>query len=158
LFTLGDEDFERLTGKLFAAIARANSPSNAYTILGMLPNIAAARVSNVFDLNGPTVVVDAGARTIVETIRAAERWFAFAKADVMLAAGFHLDTRSGSSTEGALLLALATPETARERGWPVAALLTVGAVGDDLVTIRAAAGDSAPSEMSIRSTMHGIAG
>ena len=31
----------------------------------MLPNLAAARVANLFDLKGPNMVIDAASRTVV---------------------------------------------------------------------------------------------
>ena len=61
VFSLADADFERLSATLLAAIKRDNPPSNAYTLIGMMPNVATGRVANMFDLNGPNLVVDSGA-------------------------------------------------------------------------------------------------
>ena len=143
-FRLDDVDFERLYGMLLNAISHDNIPSNPYTLVGMMPNVAAGRTANVFELNGPNMVVDSGATSALEALRVAELWLAFGDADLVVAGG--LDTtwhhHPGRTTvdaehgEGACVLALSTPEIARAHGWPVVASLSVGGPGDDTLTVR----------------------
>jgi acyl transferase domain-containing protein/NAD(P)-dependent dehydrogenase (short-subunit alcohol dehydrogenase family) len=165
IFGLDESDFTRIKEKLCDILASSNPPSNPYTMLGMLPNLAAGRVANLFDLSGPNLVMDAGNFSLLEVLRAAERWLAGGSADVMLAGALHTDvqrhpwreaaaasTAMGASHEGACLLALTTTEMARERGWPVLAHISVGALGNDTVTLHSAEQATAADGAAIRET------
>ena len=149
LFKLGDADYARLTGKLFDVIASSNPPSNAYTMLGMLPNLAAGRVLEPLRSQRPEHGdrrrhsnrgggrSNGGALACLRQFghrvggRTAHRYAA-----PPVARGRRQRNSNGDgpvSHEGVLVLALTTPESAREHGWHVAALVTVGEAGDDQI-------------------------
>jgi hypothetical protein len=149
-FGLEPSDVARIGEALCDLLERSNPPTDPYTVMGLLPSIATARVASLFDLNGPSLSLDAGGRTIVEVMRAAERWLATGEAELMLAGAVHADARrhpwrdagrpalEGATAEGGYLLALATAERARANGWSVLARVAVGAPGDDSVVVHPA--------------------
>ena len=106
--------------------------------MGLLPNIAAARVGSMFDLQGPNLVIDAGGRSVLEVLDAAERWLTCGTTDVMLACMLRLGRSGNDRThdaggEGALVISLTTHAFAREHGWTILGELAVGARGPDSI-------------------------
>src|SRR6185437_707462 len=83
-------DAERMALALHERIGAATPAPTAHTLMGLLPNIAAARVANLLDLQGPNLVIDAGGRTLFEVLSAAERWLTCGTADAMLASVFRV--------------------------------------------------------------------
>src|SRR5438105_4842695 len=150
-FRMADGDFERLRDKLLDLIARSSPPSNAYTMIGMMPNLAAGRAANLFDLKGPNIVVDAGNRSLLTALRTAELWLMFNEADVVLAGALQTELQQRPSAgdgasrsaaelhEGACVFALATVESAQASGWPVLARMAIGGPGDDVIEVCAGA-------------------
>jgi acyl transferase domain-containing protein len=138
-------DAERIARTLHEMTGASTPPVTEHSLMGLLPNIAAARVSGMFDLRGPNVVIDAGGRSVLEVLDAAERWLACGTADVMLACMLRLDQgRSGNDHahdvrgEGALVLSLTTSAFAREHGWTILGELAVGARGEDSLVVQPA--------------------
>jgi acetyl-CoA acetyltransferase len=125
------EAFGRLTRRLADAVIRETLPSNPFTLVGAMPNFCATRVANMFDLNGPSVVIDAGGASLLEAVRQAHHWLAFGEADVVLTGG--VDTAVGTSC----LLAVTTPKLARAHDWVIEVLAQVDDPDDGAVTLRA---------------------
>ena len=140
-FGLDRADAQRVADTLHDAIGATTPGVSSHTLMGLLPNIAAARVANLFDLQGPNVVIDAGGRSVLESLAAAERWLTSGTADVMLVTMLRADSRRRSAAE-ALTLCLATPEFARKRRWPILSELTVGVQGEDTLVARPANADA----------------
>jgi hypothetical protein len=149
-FGLDRAHFDRFAHRLADGIFRDNIASNPYTVAGTMPNFAAARVANMFDLNGPSVVIDAGGASLLEALRQAQLWLTFGDADLVLAggvdiAGRHHPARPAASAaagahgiggEGSCLLAVTTPERARARGWVVTAYIVIDDPRENAVTVR----------------------
>lgn len=123
-------------------------PSGPYTLPGSMPNVVAGRVTSAFDLRGPNLVVDSHRTSILAALEMGCRWIRSGEAQVALAGGLHADAHPGiarlvrasvavpetrSIGEGCVVLALTTPELAREMGWPILAMLgavaSAGATG-----------------------------
>jgi acyl transferase domain-containing protein len=129
-----DADAERIARTLYEITGASTVPVTERSLMGLLPNIAAARVGSMFDLQGPNLVIDAGGRSVLEVLDAAERWLTCGTTDVMLACMLRLG-RSGNNRahdaggEGALVISLTTRACAREHGWTILGELAVGARG-----------------------------
>lgn len=123
---LAQVDADRVLSALIERIQRRNPPSGPYTLPGLMPNVAAGRIANLFDLNGPNVVVDMGGQSLLQAVWIARQLLSDADCDLALAGGISANGRSeGGRAEAALLMALTTAETARREGWPVLGTLTL---------------------------------
>ena len=119
------EDEGELLAALAAHVRGRVLASGPYTLPGLMPNVAASRVSNLFALRGPNLVIDMGDESLFQAMAAAASLLAHGDCKVVLAGGLSAAGREGDR-EAIAMLALATPETARERGLPVLATLRVG--------------------------------
>jgi acyl transferase domain-containing protein len=165
-FGLDREHFDRFARRLADGVFRDNVATNPFTAAGTMPNFAASRVANMFDLNGPSVVIDAGGASLLEVLRQAQLWLSFGDADLVLAggvdiAGRHHPARPAASAaagahgiggEGACLLAVTTPELARAHDWVVRALVAVDDPEEHSVTIRGV-GDSTSQQLPVESSL-----
>lgn len=79
-------DAERLT-----AAADAVAPMNAYTVPGIMLNMAASSVSSVFDLGGPSFVVDAACSASLAAVHEAVTHLRSGQCEVALAGGVYLN-------------------------------------------------------------------
>ncbi|MFJ1750823.1 aminotransferase class I/II-fold pyridoxal phosphate-dependent enzyme [Streptomyces sp. NPDC088116] len=79
-------DADRLT-----AAADAVAPMNAYTVPGTLLNMAAASVSSVFDLGGPSFVVDSACSASLAAVHEAVTHLRAGQCEVALAGGVYLN-------------------------------------------------------------------
>ncbi len=64
--------FNAMVAETIAAIEGMPS-CGPYTLGGAMPNVTAGRVANVFNLNGPALVLDAEGRSLYEALAHAER-------------------------------------------------------------------------------------
>lgn len=128
-----DVDFERMRHKLFAIIQQASLPSTPYTLIGLMPNVTAGQVCNLFNFNGPNIVVDADTSSLVEALRVAELMLIGNDCDLVLAgsintcadwdllpSGVVADEAIG---EAACMLALTTVKTAEDKGFRILSTL-----------------------------------
>jgi NAD(P)-dependent dehydrogenase (short-subunit alcohol dehydrogenase family) len=114
----------RLLEKVVATINRRNPPSNAYTLPGLMPNVATGRVANVFDLNGPNVVVDKGRLSLAQALAVGASFLQHGDCKMVLAGGLHAAARAKDGTgEAVALLAVATFAEAQNQGFPVLGVL-----------------------------------
>jgi acyl transferase domain-containing protein len=133
---VSQDDAERVSRALHTSIGTKTADVNGHTLMGMLASVAATRVANVFDLRGPSLVIDAGARSIFETMSAAERWLTAGTADVMVTGLLRLDAGATSERDGAMMLALTTPAVAREQHWTILGELAVNDRGMNSLLVR----------------------
>jgi 3-oxoacyl-(acyl-carrier-protein) synthase/NAD(P)-dependent dehydrogenase (short-subunit alcohol dehydrogenase family) len=120
--------------------AAAVKPCNAYTLVGMMPNLVAGRVANVFDLSGPSLVVDTGPQSLLAALRVARSYLNHRVCDVILAGGVNATAPwpraglpagdDGIEPDGATVLALTRRETAVANGLTI--LATVAAAENAL--------------------------
>ena len=122
---LSGETRNGLLNKLCDAIRKHVIPSGPYTLSGLMPNVISGRVANVFDLNGPNVVVDMGASSLFQSILIARDFLMHNDCKVVLAGGVNALRLSPEDREAVFLMALTTEETAREQNLPISCLLTV---------------------------------
>lgn len=128
-----DIDFERMCHKLFAIIQQANLPSTPYTLIGLMPNVTAGQVCNLFNFNGPNIVVDADTSSLVEALRVAELMLIGNDCDLVLAGSINTCANweplpsgvvaDGAIGEAACMLALTTVEIAEEKGFHILSTL-----------------------------------
>src|SRR5262249_18429424 len=104
--------------------------------------VATGRVANMFDLNGPNVVVDAGGNSLLESLRLAELWLGRGDADLLLTRAMKTPRfvhparpGTGGPDETAHRHAGTAEGMARAHGWQPLALRPVGAVGDDSLVV-----------------------
>jgi len=151
---LAERDFNRLSDQLVGAIVDSAQPSNPYTLIGFMPNVAAGRVSNLFDLQGANVVLDGGQRSIEAAVSMARRMLAANDCDLVLAGAVQSTSVSSHRLDedlppdGACLLAITTPEIAAERGLTILSTLEV----NDAHELRVAP----PNQNGKEPTMHRV--
>ncbi|MFF4750455.1 beta-ketoacyl synthase N-terminal-like domain-containing protein [Streptomyces sp. NPDC002514] len=116
---------------------RSNSePLGAYTLISRMSSAALGWVANRRDLHGPTMMADAGPDSALAALHAAGCYLRRGDVDLALVmawsagaleqAAESLGLAPDQLAEGAYAVALARPETARERGWPVLARVRTG--------------------------------
>ena len=119
---------DRLLEKVIAVIDRRNLPSNAYTLPGLMPNVATGRVANLFDLNGPNVVVDKGRRSLAQALTAGVSFLQHGDCKMVLAGALHAAAHAQDGTgEAVLLLAVTTFAEAQNQGFAVLGVLDLAA-------------------------------
>jgi acyl transferase domain-containing protein/NAD(P)-dependent dehydrogenase (short-subunit alcohol dehydrogenase family) len=111
--------------RLCAAVRNDVIPSGPYTLPGLMPNVISGRVANMFELNGPNVVVDMGANSLAQAILVANDFLAHGDSKAVLAGGLNAVRMSSNDAEAVFLMLLTTEATARELNLPIACLLTV---------------------------------
>ncbi|MBF9337043.1 SDR family oxidoreductase [Microbacterium lacticum] len=128
-FTKGHED------ELRRRVAAAVLPSNEDSFPGIMPNIISARISNVFDTNGPNMGIDVGEASALGAIDVAARYVRAGDVSVAIAGGVHGNShellgRLGEGTwgprtyaEGGVLFAVTRRSFARANGLPILATL-----------------------------------
>jgi acyl transferase domain-containing protein/NAD(P)-dependent dehydrogenase (short-subunit alcohol dehydrogenase family) len=129
----GPHELEGLCDQLFAAVRRI-MPSNPYTLPGLMPNVTAGRVSNVFNLGGPCMTLDVDGASLRESLSVAAKLLERGECDLVLAGGINgyagVEAQLGRNgghrpiAEGALVLLLARHDAARERGFRILAELS----------------------------------
>jgi acyl transferase domain-containing protein/NAD(P)-dependent dehydrogenase (short-subunit alcohol dehydrogenase family) len=122
---------DEVLAALTARLAERNLPSGPYTLSGLMPNVAASRVSSLYDLKGPNLVIDMGEGSLFQALAAAAGLLAHGDCRMVLAGGLNATGRKPESdAEAILMLALTTPETARALGLPELATVQVAAPGE----------------------------
>jgi len=126
--TIPRGDTTRLIEKLIAVIDGRNAPSGPYTLPGLMPNIATGRVANLFDINGPNVVVDKGRHSLAQALTMGATFLRHDNCKLVLAGALHA-AASGSddSGEACLLLAITTHGIAEKHNFPVLGILDLAA-------------------------------
>ncbi|HEU4386633.1 MAG TPA: SDR family NAD(P)-dependent oxidoreductase, partial [Blastocatellia bacterium] len=123
---LSNADLNRVLGKLITCIQSRNVPSGPYTLPGLMPNLTAGRIANMFDLNGPNIVIDMGPHSLIQSFSVGCQLLAHDACKIVLAGGINAHSPKGDSqAEAVLLLALTTPDLARQEGWPVLATMSM---------------------------------
>ncbi|HEY0097598.1 MAG TPA: SDR family NAD(P)-dependent oxidoreductase [Pyrinomonadaceae bacterium] len=111
---LSNADLTRILEKLVESIRARNVPSGPYTLPGLMPNVTAGRIANMFDLNGPNIVVDMGDDSLLQALFVARQLLAHDACTIVLAGGVNANNAADASeAEAVFLLALTTPEIAR---------------------------------------------
>lgn len=117
-------------------LSARNPPTGPYTLSGAMPNVAAGRVANFFNLKGPNLVVDAADGSLLQALKTAAQVLGGGDCDFMLAGAVnalagplatptsrHRPGAAAAAGEAVILLAVARPETAAEHGLRPIALL-----------------------------------
>ncbi|MFY9622140.1 MAG: SDR family NAD(P)-dependent oxidoreductase [Pyrinomonadaceae bacterium] len=123
--TLSNADLNRVLDKLVEQIRARNVPSGPYSLPGLMPNVTAGRIANMFDLNGPNIVINMGKHSSVQAVRIACQLLAHDDCRIVLAGGINAANGTNESeAEAVFLLALTTVEMARREGLPVLSILS----------------------------------
>ena len=119
-------DAQRILGKLANRIRGKHLASGPYTLPGLMPNVTASRVCNLFDLKGPNMVIDKCENSLLQSLMVAEQLLESGDCKMVLAGGVNaLNREEESFAEAALLVAVTTEAIAKERGFPILAPLEV---------------------------------
>lgn len=119
-------DVNRILTKLIECIRTRNIPSGPYTLPGLMPNVTAGRIANMFDLNGPNIVIDMGGNSLLQSLFIARQLLIHNDCKIVLAGGINASNASDSrEAEAAFLLALTTLETALQEGLPVLSTISL---------------------------------
>jgi 3-oxoacyl-(acyl-carrier-protein) synthase/NAD(P)-dependent dehydrogenase (short-subunit alcohol dehydrogenase family) len=138
-----------LLDKLFEAVRKQVIPSGPYTLAGLMPNVISGRVANMYDLNGPNIVIDMGPNSLVQSMLVARDFLAHGDCKAVLAGGLNAVRMSGEDREGVFLTLLTTEATARELNLPVSCYLTIdSSVASKLVSARTYRGAEGALEIS----------
>ncbi len=123
---LSNADRDRIVDKLVERICAQNVASGPYTLPGLMPNVTAGRIANLFDLKGPNIVVDMADNSTLQALFVARQLLAHDSCKIVLAGGVNANNVShGNQAEAVFLLALTTLETARREGLPVLSTLSL---------------------------------
>lgn len=140
--TLSDADVNRVLDKIVDRIRTRNVASGPYTLPGLMPNVTASRITHMFDLNGPNIVVDAGRHSLPLSLFAAQQLLAHGDCKMVLAGGINATSNAGSNdAECALLLGLTTVETAEREAWPILSKLSLQRTNGTVGSHQSANGD-----------------
>ena len=102
--------------------ARAAAPTaGPYTLQGMMQNVVAGRVANVFDLQGPNFTIDGGPRGLGEALALAPLLTGMGT-KIAIVGALELGEQAAAS-EAAVAVALCTPEVATALGLETRAFL-----------------------------------
>jgi 3-oxoacyl-(acyl-carrier-protein) synthase len=77
-------------GSLRAALVERLGPEQPEASIGLVPNLAASRIANRFDLHGPAYTVDAACASGLVAVEHAVRELAAGRCDAMLAGAVHV--------------------------------------------------------------------
>jgi acyl transferase domain-containing protein/NAD(P)-dependent dehydrogenase (short-subunit alcohol dehydrogenase family) len=113
---LSGADLNRILDKLIKCIRERNVPSGPYTLPGLMPNVTASRIANMFDLNGPNIVIDMGPHSLQQSLFVARQLLAHGDCKIVLAGGINANSSRDREGEAVCLLALTTIETAQSEG------------------------------------------
>jgi NAD(P)-dependent dehydrogenase (short-subunit alcohol dehydrogenase family) len=83
----------------------------------------------MFDLHGPNLVVDMGANSLFQSINVAAGFLANQDCKIVLAGGVNAARTSPEHFEGAFMMALTTPEIAKEHDLPIECYISIGEEG-----------------------------
>ena len=114
-----------LLQKVCAQVEKEVIPSGPYTLPGLMPNVISGRVANMYELNGPNVVIDMGENSLVQSMLVGRDFLAHGECKAVLAGGLSAVRTSPGDAEAVFLTLLTTEATARELNLPVVCLLTV---------------------------------
>lgn len=118
------KDEARILDSLCDKIRKKHIASGAYTLPGLMPNVAASRITHMFDLKGPNIVVDMGENSYFQALQVAQQFLIHKDCEMVLAGGIHASpVGDEAGAEATVMLALVTEETARRKGFPILALL-----------------------------------
>ncbi len=139
--SLADADVHRVLDKIVDRIRSRNVASGPYTLPGLMPNVTAGRITHMFDLNGPNIVIDAGRHSLPVSLFAAQQLLEHRACKMVLAGAINANSNAGSNeAECAVLLGLTTVETAEREGLPILSKLrlerTNGSFGSVESTVR----------------------
>lgn len=111
-------------------------PSGPYTLPGLMPNVAASRITHTFDWHGPNIVVDRGAASLAEALQIGLKFVRAGDCEVVLAGGVHAWVgHDRQDLEGVALVAIATAETAAQYHLPILARVECAAPAATAVVV-----------------------
>jgi len=119
-------DRAAILDRVCVAVKKDVIPSGPYTLPGLMPNVISGRVANMFELNGPNVVIDMGSNSLFQSLMVARDFLMHGECKAVLAGGLNAVRVASKDAEAAFLTVLTTEATARELNLPIACLLTVG--------------------------------
>ncbi len=132
---------EQWLEKLRSAITARGIPSGPYTLPGLMPNVAASRITHTFNWRGPNITLDRGKGSLVQALDAAVKFVRAGDCDIVLAVGVNAWAgHDDSAHEGATLIALATADTARKHKLPILARLRFNGSSPEAVQVALNAG------------------
>ncbi|MEU1728460.1 beta-ketoacyl synthase N-terminal-like domain-containing protein [Nonomuraea sp. NPDC005692] len=130
---LAGTDEDPAGAAFFARHRDTTPPIGAYTLPGRMPCVALGWIANRNNLHGPTMMVDSGLSSGLSALHVAIAYLRRAEVDLALVIGLntgpaeqharHHSVDPGQIAEGAFLLVLTRLQLARQRRWPVSALL-----------------------------------
>ena len=123
-------------------------PSGAYTLPGIMPNVAAGRVANLLDVNGPNLILSGQNGGLQAALTWSKERLERGECDLVLAGGIsqHIHTGAQGSNiaespngrlaiEAGLSVALTTRTMALDQGWPILGALREAEAKETLETI-----------------------
>ncbi|HEX8028846.1 MAG TPA: beta-ketoacyl synthase N-terminal-like domain-containing protein, partial [Vicinamibacterales bacterium] len=111
-------------------------PSGPYTLPGLMPNVAASRITHTFDWHGPNIVVDRGASSLAEALQVGLKFVRAGDCELVLAGGVHAWVgHNNEDQEGVALAAISTADTAAKYNLPILARVQFGAPSAQAVAV-----------------------
>ena len=131
-----------MLGCVRKAITTKVIPSGPYTLPGLMPNVAAGRITHTFNWHGPNIVVDRGKGSLVQALDAGLKFVQAGDCEIVLAGAVNAWAgHNRESREAVTLVAFATAETAATHKLPILARVQRSAPPPDAVQVVLDAGD-----------------
>lgn len=106
--------------------------STPYTLPGLLPSITASRVSFLFNLQGPNMIVDSGKNSLMQAVATAARLLRSGDSALMIAGGINCYSETGRADgEAACLVGLTTAAIAEQYGMDVICEIRIEGLADE---------------------------
>ncbi len=120
-------DFDRILNKLIEHKKTSVIPSGPYTLPGLMPNVAASRITNIFNLRGPNIVIDKGRDSLLQSLFVANQFLESNDCDIVLAGAISTGHKSIdlSFKEATVLYALVTEEYAQKNDLNILSTISV---------------------------------
>ena len=135
------EASDTVLGSIREQILAKVIPSGPYTLPGLMPNVAASRITHTFNWHGPNIVVDRGTASLVEALQIGLKFIQAGDCEVVLAGGVNAWVgHARERQEGVALIGIATAETAAKYKLPVLAQVQFGRPSPQAVKVALDAG------------------
>lgn len=110
---------QELFKKMVDKVKQQQGISGPYTLPGLMPNLASGRVTNMYDLKGPNMVVDMGKNSLFQSIQVAEQLLLHNDCDIVLVGAINSASYNVSGeAEAAVMVAICTEKIAEQLDFP----------------------------------------
>ncbi len=121
-----NNNFIELTDAITNYFKEHNHISGPYTLPGLMPNVAPSRITSLYNLNGPNMIVDAGKNSFFQALLAAEQLLINNDCQIIFCGGIGAYAGIDDAYhEATCFYAMSTLEFAKENNFEIEAVLNI---------------------------------